>query len=126
MDKLILLCIGGSLGTLSRYGLGLWAKTFFNLPFPYGTLTANLLGCLLIGTAFAFTEIYPSVNSRWTLLVITGFLGALTTFSTFELELFGALKNGQFQTALLYLGISIGAGLLAVWCGYQITTRLFS
>lgn len=122
MEKWILIFTGGGLGALSRYGIAAWVKELLPAFFPYGTLVANLLGCLLIGIAFAFTELYPSANTRWPLFLMTGFLGSLTTFSTFELEVMHSIRNGQLVTSLIYIGTSVLVGLAAVFAGYTLST----
>jgi CrcB protein len=93
--KILLVTGGGSIGALSRYALSLWAATFFGTRFPWGTLTVNLSGCFLIGLAFAWAEQGLGImNPSILLFFMTGFLGALTTFSTFSPETVNSLREG--------------------------------
>jgi len=126
LDKLILLSVGGSIGTISRYLLTIGCRQWLGFSFPWGTITANLLGCLVMGVAFAVIEQSVLPNSRWPLLVMTGFLGALTTFSTLELEVFEYLKTGQIALAALYVGGSLVAGLLLLWTGYSVSLKILA
>ncbi|MEW6327798.1 MAG: fluoride efflux transporter CrcB [Thermodesulfobacteriota bacterium] len=94
MKKIFLVMMGGSLGALCRYGVSLLAVKLCGNSFPWGTLLANLSGCFLIGTFFALGErniMDPSAR----LFFITGFLGALTTFSAFALETMNAMYGGS-------------------------------
>jgi CrcB protein len=120
--KILLVLLGGSIGALSRYGVSLLAVKLFGVKFPWGTLIVNLSGCFLIGLAFAWGErgfniMTPSVR----LFFITGYLGALTTFSTFGLETMTALQEGRYLVAagnilanniigitLVFLGMAVG------------------
>ncbi len=94
--KILLVMLGGSLGALSRYAVSLLAVKLFGVKFPWGTLIVNLSGCFLIGLAFAWGErglgiMNPSIR----LFFITGYLGALTTFSSFGLETVIPFQGGQ-------------------------------
>ena len=99
--------IGAALGAWLRWGFGLW----FNpaLPeLPLGTLAANMVGGYLIGIAMAFFMQHPGLSPEWRLLIITGFLGGLTTFSTFSAEVTVLLQQGRF----LWAGLAISAHVL--------------
>lgn len=123
MDKIVLLVVGGSIGTLSRYFLAEWAQARWGTLFPYGTFTVNILGCLIMGCLLGFLELrYGALVEapyQLRLLLITGFLGALTTFSSYELEALLFLRHGAWEKALLYLGASIVAGLLVMGLGIK-------
>ncbi len=124
MDKVLILILGGSIGTLSRYFLAEWGQSRFGGFFPYGTLLVNLLGCLIIGLLVGILEkrfhALVEVPLQLRLLLITGFLGAFTTFSSYELEAFLFLRQGQWERALLYLVGSIGLGLLLILTGSRL------
>ncbi len=124
MDKILYLMAGGSLGTLLRYGFSVWAQGRFGEFLPYGTLMANLLGCFLIGALYVIAEETRVFSAGIRLMIFTGFLGALTTFSTFELESFLLAKEGAFGRMLLYIGGSIALGLFLLWAGHA-TARSF-
>ena len=128
MDKVLILIVGGSIGTLCRYYLAEWGQTRFGSWLPAGTLLVNLAGCLIIGLLLGLFEkryhalVETPVHLR--LLLMTGFLGALTTFSSYELEAFLLMRQGSWERALLYLAGSIVFGLLLIWGGFRLG-RLF-
>jgi fluoride exporter len=113
--KILLVMVGGSLGALSRYGVSLLAAKLFGTRFPWGTLIVNLSGCFLIGLSFAWAErglgiMNPSIR----LFFATGYLGALTTFSTFGLETVNSIRAGTYlvTVANLFANNIIGAALV--------------
>ena len=116
--KILLVMIGGSIGALSRYAVSLLAARLFGTRFPWGTLAVNLSGCFLIGLAFAWAERGLSImNPAIRLFFITGFLGALTTFSTFGLETVNSLREGtHLVTIANFLGNNV-IGLALVFLG---------
>jgi CrcB protein len=117
---LLLVAAGGVLGAWARYGM----TTINTLRFPYGTLAVNLVGCLLMGLLLRGTET-GVVKSEWRLLIGIGFLGALTTFSTFSGETLALLNKGSLATALLYIGASVAGCLLMVTLGYRLALFLW-
>ena len=120
--KILLVMLGGSVGALSRYAVSLLAAKMFGVKFPWGTLIVNLSGCFLIGLAFAWGERgFGIMNPSVRLFFMTGYLGALTTFSTFGLETVTALQEGRhlmvaanilannvIGIALVFLGMAAG------------------
>jgi len=94
LSAIIAICLGASLGALSRWGLSVGMNHLFPA-LPPGTLVANLVGGYLIGVAVALFAQLPSIAPEWRLFVITGFLGGLTTFSTFSAEVVAALQQGR-------------------------------
>jgi len=104
--------IGAVLGAWLRWGLGGWLNAIVP-ELPLGTLAANLFGGFAIGVAIAFFARYPGVAPEWRLAIITGFLGALTTYSTFSAEAVTLLARGQFGWAALH-SFSHLAGSLAM------------
>ena len=105
-------------GAWLRWGLGLWLNPSFSM-MPLGTLAANLSGGYLIGLAIAFFAQHPGLPPEWRLFAITGFLGALTTFSTFSAEVFTLLGRGQIGWGMLVSGAHLLGSLaltgLGVW-----------
>ena len=87
---------------------------------PWGTLSVNVIGCLLIGVAFHWFEARGELASPWRVAVIGGFLGGFTTFSAFGIETFELLRSGQPGWALGYVAASLGLGILAVAGGFVI------
>jgi CrcB protein len=114
--KYTLVLVGGGIGAAVRYGTSLLANRLFGTGFPAGTLIVNLSGCFLIGLSFALAEqklISPNVR----LFFATGFLGGLTTFSTYALESVNAARDGLHAVALTNIVVSNAAGLVLVVAG---------
>ena len=105
MMSVFAICVGACLGALMRWGLGLWLSP--GAMIPMGTLAANLIGGYLVGVAVAVFQALPHLDPTWRLAIITGFLGALTTFSSFSAEVVGMLGQQRymlgFGTAALHL-----------------------
>jgi len=109
---------GAALGAWLRWGLGLWLNPA--LPeLPFGTLAANLLGGYMIGLALAYFIQHPGLSPEWRLLVITGFLGGLTTFSTFSAETATLLMRGQYAWGAATIVTHLGGSLLMTVLGIQ-------
>jgi len=112
--------LGASLGALLRWRFGLKLNPYFPT-IPPGTLAANLLGAYIIGIAIAFFATYPAVAPEWRLLVITGFCGGLTTFSTFCAELVALLREGRVGWACGAIAIHTGGSVLVTFAGVATT-----
>ena len=113
---IVAISVGGSLGSLLRW----WLGTMFNATFPTippGTLTANLVGGYIIGLAVAFFSTYTALAPEWRLLVITGFCGGLTTFSTFSAEITGLLQQGRVLWALGAAATHLVGSILMTFAG---------
>ena len=121
LKKMLVVMCGGSLGAASRYSIGLLAAKAWGTQFPWGTLTVNLIGCFLIGLIFALADRVHLLTPNIRLLLITGYLGALTTFSSFSLETVNAgragltlqpwvniLVNNLGGLALTFIGLWLG------------------
>lgn len=118
MTAFIAIGFGAALGAWLRWGLGLWLNPL--LPtLPFGTLAANLLGGYLIGVAIALFAQHPGLSPEWRLFAITGFLGGLTTFSTFSAEVFTLISRNQLGWALTAAAAHLFGSLamtgLGVW-----------
>lgn len=126
MSYFLYVFVGGGLGSMARYALGLFAKHCFKSAlYPWGTFMANVLGCLLIGFLVALLGKYGKLGSSWYLLGVTGFCGGFTTFSSFALENQNLWKSGAYFTFLLYTGASFLLGLLAIGIGLSIAKHYF-
>ena len=117
MLTVLAICIGASLGALARWGLGLWLTPGGLL--PWGTLAANLVGGYLIGVAIAAFQAMPQLDSVWRLLLITGFLGGLTTFSSFSAEVVEFLMAERYALALGTATAHVAGSLLMTVIGIK-------
>lgn len=108
---------GGVVGSLLRFGVAQWVSAQWPRHFFFATLAVNLLGCLLIGYLYALFLTRPEFSPELRAGLIIGFLGALTTFSSFSLDGLRLLESGQVATAFGYLAASLCGGLAATWAG---------
>jgi fluoride exporter len=122
-----LLCVagGGAFGALARFGISTWVMSRFGAAFPWGTLAVNLIGCLLIGLFSTLLGAWPG-QEQLKPLVITGFLGAMTTFSTFSLESWQHLEQGRVMVAATNIIVSCVLGLALVALGLRLGRALLS
>ena len=116
IGSLLAIRVDASLGAISRWLLGLGLNALFPL-LPPGTLVANLLGGYLIGVAVAFFAAHPALSPEWRLLVITGFLGGLTTFSTFSAEVTNLLQQGRLLWACASISAHVVGSLVMTLLG---------
>lgn len=116
LQSLLAISLGASVGAISRWFLGVWFNQLF-AHLPLGTLIANLVGGYLIGVAFAVFASHPSWPAEWRLLVITGFLGGLTTFSTFSIEVTQLLQQEKWGWALTAISLHVLGSLLMTIAG---------
>jgi len=117
LQKYFFIAVGGALGSLARYLVGVAVTDRMGSKFPYGTFVINITACLIIGFSLVFLGRRAELSAAWRFLIPVGFVGAYSTFSTFEWETFSNLQTGAFLTASLYVVLSIVLGLAAVWCG---------
>lgn len=121
--KYFFIGIGGFAGAIARYVLGSYVGSRYGVRFPYGTLIVNMSGCFAIGLIMVFLG-RATVSPQWRYLIPIGFIGAYTTFSTFEYETLRAVQDGQLVTGLLNVAVSVVVGFFAVWLG-AVSARLF-
>lgn len=113
---IVAVSVGAALGALFRWWLGTKLNSYFpNV--PPGTVAANLIGGYVIGAAIAFFSSFTGIAPEWRLLVITGFCGGLTTFSTFSAEVVTLLRGGQVMWACAAVGVHLGGSLLMTVAG---------
>jgi fluoride exporter len=122
MTHLLYIAVFGALGSVARYGLGLWVRGL-GVGFPYGTLLVNVIGCLVLGFV-ATLALENRVSEEVRLAIAVGFCGAFTTFSSFELEVMNALLEGRGWLAALYVVSSVLLGFLAVLAGRGLALML--
>ena len=118
LPSVIAICLGACVGALARWRLGLWLSTPGAL-LPWGTLAANWIGAYAIGLAFAFFHAQPQLDPVWRLAIVTGLLGALTTFSTFSIEGITLLQQGRVLLASGVAGLHLFGSLLLTWLGLR-------
>ncbi|ATR83833.1 fluoride efflux transporter CrcB [Pseudomonas sp. FFUP_PS_473] len=112
---------GGIAGTLLRFATANWVNAHWPRHFYLGTLAVNLIGCLLIGLLYGLFLHRPLVPVELRAGLIVGFLGGLTTFSSFSLDTVRLLESGQAPLAFGYAALSVLGGLLATWAGLSLT-----
>jgi len=115
MLPVLAICIGACLGALARWRLGLWLSVPHGL--PWGTLAANIVGGYLIGACIASFDALPQLDPVWRLALVTGFLGALTTFSSFSAEVVGMLQHQRYGAALGWTGLHVLGSLAMTVAG---------
>jgi CrcB protein len=124
MTNILIIGIGGFLGAIARYGVALWVGQRWGRNFPLGTFLINVSGSFLIGLLMSlFTERFM-VNPQWRLMLVVGFLGAYTTFSTFEYETGALLKDGEWMVAGLNVILSVFVGFAALKLGEVIAKSI--
>lgn len=125
MRELLLVGLGGFVGSIGRYLIGGWAQRLMpSLLFPWGTLVVNVLGCLGIGLASGFLGARAWASAEVRLAVTVGLLGGFTTFSTFGAETLGLARSGEVGRAFVNVVAQVVLGLGAVWIGDRIARAL--
>lgn len=120
LKNILLVALGGACGSVARYLLSKLVQDNALSNFPFGTMTVNILGCLLIGMVYGLTENNINISPALKLLLTVGFCGGFTTFSTFMNESLSLLRADSATMMALYVGGSVALGLLAVFAGLQI------
>lgn len=125
MHAIIAICLGACLGALARWQLAAW----LNQPgawLPWGTLTANLAGGYLVGICVAVFHHHPEIDPVWRLALITGLLGALTTFSSFSAEVIEMLLQQRYVQAAMTVSLHLGGSLLLTVAGMKTALLLIA
>ena len=117
LTTVLVIALGAALGANLRYALSIWAAQRWGTAFPYGTLLINVLGSFAIGVAMVLLTTRVALGDAWRLLIVTGFLGGFTTFSTFSYETYGLLVAGSWLEAGLNMVGSVGLGMIGVFLG---------
>jgi CrcB protein len=115
--SVIAICVGASCGAVARWGLGLWLSPGGLI--PWGTLAANLIGGYLIGVCIATFQAMPQLDPVWRLLLVTGFLGGLTTFSSFSAEVVGFMLQQRYALAMGTALMHVTGSLLLTFAGIK-------
>jgi len=124
LQKYLLIAAGGALGSIARYWVGSTIAGRAGIKFPYGTLVVNISACIVIGFTLTYLGKRADLNPAWRFLVAVGFIGAYSTFSTYEWETLSTLRSGAFALAALYAVGSLILGLAATWCGAALAEAL--
>lgn len=121
MQAYAAIALGGALGAVARFWLHGAVQRFNEGAFPLGTFVVNLIGSFLIGVVFVVLVEKSQLGELWRPFVVVGFLGAMTTFSTFSLDALLLFEQGHYNTALFYLASSVAVCLFAAFAGMQLT-----
>jgi CrcB protein len=130
--KLALIAAGGAVGSLARYGLQGWVQRFVGARFesaagfPFGTMTVNVLGCVVIGAIAGALSGTISLREEYRVGLTVGLLGGFTTFSALGYESFALAQASQVRWAATNMIASCVLGFIAVWCGYHLAARWFA
>ena len=117
MMKYVMVGLGGCLGAVLRFWLGGYVSNRMGTRFPYGTFVINITGSFLIGFILTLLAERTHWSPNWRYLIPIGFIGAYTTFSTFEYETLRSLQDGEILMAGLNVSLSVIVGFVAVWLG---------
>jgi CrcB protein len=119
-----MIALGGAVGAIARYQLAALIQARIPVGFPWGTFVVNITGCLVMGVATVLLTERLVVHPNWRFLIPIGFVGAYTTFSTFELETFRAMTEGSWMIGAANVVGSVLAGYVALWLGVVLTRTL--
>jgi len=122
--RMLIVGAGGFAGAVARYALGLWIGQRWGRSFPLGTFVINVSGSFLIGFLMPLLTERILANPQWRMLLVVGFLGAYTTFSTFEYETGALLKDGEWLFASMNVILSVFVGFLALKLGEMLAQAL--
>lgn len=125
IHPVLLVAIGGALGSMARYGLSALVIRQVNpVHFPWGTFSVNILGCLFAGIFLVVSEQFPALNQEARLFIVTGLLGGFTTFSAFGIETLSLIRRGELLIAASYASLSVIVGVCAMWLAYSVIKAL--
>ena len=124
LKQLLMIAGGGALGALMRFLVSSGVHRLAGRDFPYGTLSVNVLGSLLIGFLYIYLIERASLGAEWRALLIIGFLGAFTTFSTFSMETLNLIENSELIKAASNIFLSVILCLFATWVGVLVGRQL--
>lgn len=125
MVRLLLIFLGGGLGSILRYLVQGWTQSWSGVSFPLGTLVVNVSGCLAIGFLAGLFFGPRPIQPDYRFAILTGILGGYTTFSSFAWETLSLAEDREFLYAGLNVGLSVVVGLLAAWLGRQLVLSLY-
>lgn len=121
MQVYLLIALGGACGALSRYGIGRAVNIYLaQVHWPLGTFAVNLAGSFTIGALYVLITEKSTIHTDWRYVLMVGFLGAFTTFSTFSLESVAMLEAGKVALALLYMSATLASCVIGCWLGMSL------
>ena len=123
MQQYLMIALGGALGAIARYEVAARIQSRMVSAFPWGTFVVNVSGCFIMGLVTTILAEKVGLHQNWRFLVPIGFIGAYTTFSTFELETYRAVAGGDMATGLANVLGSVAVGYMALWLGI-VTAKL--
>jgi len=121
IKNILLVGLGGGLGSMARYVCQKWVADNYAPHFPWGTFAVNIIGCLVIGIFWGLAFKSFATNESWKLFLMTGLCGGFTTFSAFTLEGIGLIREQRLVLFFSYIAVSVLLGLLATYIGMKIT-----
>jgi CrcB protein len=124
LQKYLLIAIGGAFGSIARYWVGSTIASRAGIKFPYGTLVVNITACLVIGFTLTYLGKRADLSPAWRFLIPIGFIGAYSTFSTYEWETLSTMRSGAFALAAVYAVGSLILGLASTWIGAALAEAL--
>lgn len=124
MGKYVFVAVGGALGAMARLAVGTLMGNRMGTRFPYGTFVINMTGCFAIGLVMTILAERTQLNRNWLYFLPVGFIGAYTTFSTFEFETLRLIQDGQVISAAFNVVASVTVGFVLVWCGVVVAKLL--
>lgn len=124
MQKYLFIMLGGALGSAARFWVGTTVAERTGARFPFGTLIINITACFIIGLSLEFLSHHANLSPSWRYLIPIGFVGAYSTFSTFEWEVFSSMSHGTFWIGILYIVVSLVSGLISIGLGVSLAKTL--
>ncbi len=124
MNQFLAIAAGGAIGSVLRYWVSINTHAIFGRDFPYGTLTVNVIGSLLMGLLFVLFVERWEIETVIRSAILIGLLGAFTTFSTFSIETLNLVEDGSYAKALTNILVSVSASLIAAWLGIIIGRQI--
>ena len=125
MEKLLLVCLGGALGSGARYLVGQWSLAQFGKGFPWGTLAVNVIGSFAIALVIHAADVKPDISAQWRLFLTTGLLGGFTTYSAFNQETLSYFETGEPAKAFANAAVTLLTCFAAGYAGLNTGRALF-